>query len=63
MFAMVLKPGFHKANYDHDNDQFGVKTKRSARRMTAQPYNRLAFVSWSWHLPCKATITQCDLSP
>ena len=20
--------------------------------MTAQPYNRFVFVSWSWHLPC-----------
>ena len=47
---LLLKPGFHKANYDHDNDQFRVKTKRLALRMTAQPYNRFAFVSWSWYL-------------
>ena len=25
-----IKPGFHKANYDHDNNQFRVKTKRLA---------------------------------
>ena len=25
-----VKPGFHKANYDHDNYQFRVKTKRLA---------------------------------
>ena len=24
----LIKPGFHKANFDHDNDQFCVKTKR-----------------------------------
>ena len=24
----VVKSGFHQANYDHDNDQFRVKTKR-----------------------------------
>ena len=24
----LLKPGFHQANYDHDKDQFCVKTKR-----------------------------------
>ena len=35
--------------YDHDRDQFPVKTKRLASRMTAQPYNRFVFVSWSWH--------------
>ena len=23
-----FKPGFHKANYDQDTDQFRVKTKR-----------------------------------
>ena len=49
--TMLVKPGFHKANYDHDNDQFRVKTKRLAYRMTAQPYNRFLYVSWSWHLP------------
>ena len=43
---------YSKPIYDHDNDQLRVKTKRLARRMTAQPYNRFAFVSWSWHLPC-----------
>ena len=42
-----LKPGFHYANYDHNNDQFKFKTKRLARRMTAQPYNHFVFVSWS----------------
>ena len=53
-FALIalFKPDFHQANYDHDNDQFRVKTKRLARRMTAQLYNRFVFVSWSWHLPC-----------
>ena len=25
--------------------------KRLRRRMTAQPYNRFVFVSWSWCLP------------
>ena len=45
-------PGFHKANYNYDNDQFRVKTKRLAWRMTAQPYNRFVFVSWSWRVPC-----------
>ena len=29
-----------KANFDHDNDQFRVKTKPLAWRMTAQPHNR-----------------------
>ena len=29
-----------QANYDHDNDQFLVKTKPLVWRMTAQPYNR-----------------------
>ena len=51
-FVTSLRPGFHQANYDHDNDQFRVKTKRLAWRMTAQPYNRFVFVSWSWRLPC-----------
>ena len=36
-------PGFHKANFDQDNDQFRVKTKRLVGRMTAQPNNRFAF--------------------
>ena len=34
---IAVKPGFHWANYDHDNDQLRVKTKRLAWRMTAQP--------------------------
>ena len=38
-----LKPGFHEANFDQDNDQFWVKTKQLVGRMTAQPCNR--FVS------------------
>ena len=25
-----IKPSFHQANYDHDNGQFRVKTKRLA---------------------------------
>ena len=25
---LFIKPGFHKANYDHDNDRFQAKTKR-----------------------------------
>ena len=24
----VVKPGFYKANYDHDKDRFQAKTKR-----------------------------------
>ena len=39
----TLKPGFHKANFEHDNDQFRVKTKQLVGGMTAQPPNR--FVS------------------
>ena len=39
----ALKPGFHKANFDHDNDQFWVKTKRLMRRMTAQAHNCFVF--------------------
>ena len=38
-----IKPGFHKANFDHDNDQFWIKTKRLVGRMTAQPNNRFVF--------------------
>ena len=30
MLFQTAKPGFHQANYDHDNDQFRVKTKRLA---------------------------------
>ena len=41
--SFTLKPGFHKANFDHDNDQFSVKTKRLAGGMTAQPHNRFVF--------------------
>ena len=32
-----------KANFDHDNDQFWVKTKQLVGKMTAQAHNR--FVS------------------
>ena len=39
-----FKPGFHKANFDHDSDQFWFKTKRLAGRMTAQPRNRFVCV-------------------
>ena len=45
-----LKPGFHKASFDHDSDQFSVKTKRLLGRMTAQPIIALFFVSWWWSL-------------
>ena len=38
-----IKPGFHKANFDHDNDQFWVKTKRLVGRMTDQLHNRFVF--------------------
>ena len=37
------KPGFHNANFDHDNDQCWAKTKRLVGRMTAQPNNRFVF--------------------
>ena len=40
---VFIKPDFHKANFDHDNNQFWVKTKRLAGRMTAQPHNRFVF--------------------
>ena len=33
-------PGFHKVNFDDDNNQFWIKTKRLVGRMTAQPNNR-----------------------
>ena len=36
----AFKPGFHKVKFDHDNDQFRVKTKRLVGRMTAQAHNR-----------------------
>ena len=45
-FKMAIdknKPGFHKANFDHNNDQFWIKTKRLVGRMTAQPNNRFVF--------------------
>ena len=51
-----LKPGFHKANDDHDNDQIRVKTKRLAWRMTAQPYNR--FVLSRGHGICRVMETR-----
>ena len=41
--ALSIKPGFHKANFDYDNDQFSVKTKRLVERMTAQPNNCFVF--------------------
>ena len=40
---MKIRPGFHKANFYHDNDQFWVKTKRLVGRMIAQPHNRFVF--------------------
>ena len=30
-------------NFDHDNDQFSVKTKRLVGKMTAQTHNRFVF--------------------
>ena len=47
-----LKAWFPLSQLRPDNDQFRVKTKRLAWKMTAQPYNRFVFVSWSWHLSC-----------
>ena len=41
--TLLLNPGFHKANFDHDNDQFWIKTKRLVGRMTAQPNNPSVF--------------------
>ena len=46
----LIKPGFHKANFDHDNDPFRVKTKQLVGGMTAQPLIALFLVSWSWSL-------------
>ena len=40
---IILKPGFHKANFGYNNDQFWVITKRLVGRMTAQPHNRFVF--------------------
>ena len=37
-----LKPGFHKANFGHD-DQLLVKTKRLVEMITAQAHNRFVF--------------------
>ena len=42
-FKEALKPGFHTANSDHDNDQYRAKTKRLVGRMTAHPHNRFVF--------------------
>ena len=39
----MVKPSFHKANFDHDSNQVLVKTKQLEGRMTAQAHNR--FVS------------------
>ena len=39
----VVKPGFHKANFDHDNDQFWIKTKQLVGRITAQANNHFVF--------------------
>ena len=39
----LKKPGFHKANYDHDKDRFQAKTKRLMWKMTAQPHIRFVF--------------------
>ena len=38
-----IKPSFHKANFDNENDQFRVKETQLVGGMTAQPHNR--FVS------------------
>ena len=58
--ASTIKPGFHWANYDHDNDQFRAKTKRSPWRMTAQTLLSLCFcvavVAFAvWWKPCLIT--------
>ena len=37
---LMVRPGFHSASFDHDHDQFWVKTKQLVGRMTAQPHNR-----------------------
>ena len=44
----MLKPGFHKANYEPISSQ----NKAIRVKETAQPYNRFSFVLWSWYLPC-----------
>ena len=42
----ALKPAFHKANSNNDNDQFWAKTKRLVGKMTAQRHNRFVFGWW-----------------
>ena len=34
---------FHKANFDHDNDQSWVKTKQLVGRISVETHNRFAF--------------------
>ena len=41
--AILFKPGFHKANFGNDNNQFWVKTKQLVWRMAAQSHNRFVF--------------------
>ena len=41
---LIVKPGFQKTNFDYDNNQFLVKTKRLVGKMTAQQHN--PFVFW-----------------
>ena len=43
LLLLLVKPSLHKANFDHKNDHFPVKTKRLLRRMTAQAHNRFVF--------------------
>ena len=40
----LIAHNFHKANFDHENDQFSVKTKQLVRKVTAQAHNRFVFV-------------------
>ena len=40
---LSIKLGFHKANFDHDNDQLWDETKRLVGRMTGQLHNRFVF--------------------
>ena len=49
----VVKPGFHKANFYHDNDKFQVKTKQLVGRTTAQPHNSFAFLCRGRGVCCK----------
>ena len=46
-------PGFHKAYFDHDNDQFRAKTKRLVGGMIAQPHNRFVFLCRGHGVCCK----------